>query len=207
MTGPSNRTHLKPPPPREPSPSYLRIPANQRLLRIFDPASRYEPSALTFRSFGPKERFDHHRPNPDLSPREDHDRKVWYGSYDDLACALVEVFGDDRIVVLAPWRLARPVTGRALRLLDLRREGAMGAGTVAEVAKSGDARSTWEWARYCYEQCDFYEEVDGLTWLGAHNDGECVLLFERAEAGLSCNNCSVPLSDLRLRDAILAIAH
>lgn len=206
MTDRFDRSHLEPPPPPgEASPRYLNIPEGERLLRLFDPSSHRKPSELTFRSFGPLERFDHHRPDSNLSACPDGERGVWYSSNDDLACALVEIFGDERMVFLSPWRMARPATTRPLRLLDLRGPGAMAAGTVAEIAKSGDAISTWEWARYFYEQSDVYGEVDGLAWLGAHNDGECVLLFERAETSLSCDDCSLPLSDPRLRDTVLRV--
>ena len=62
---------------------------------------------------------------------------------------------------------------------------------------------TWEWARYFYRRPDLYAELDGLIWFGAHNDGECIVLFERAEDGLSCEDCSLPLDHPSLRDGLL----
>jgi hypothetical protein len=172
-------------------------------MRIYNPTGSHPASELSFRHFGPLLRFDHQSLAADLTPWEDPDRGVWYGSLDDLDCAVVELFGDERLVVLSPFRLARPHVKRRLRLLDLRENGAMLAGTVAEIAKSGDVVLTWEWARYFYEQAETYEDLDGLIWLGAHNDGECIVLFERAEDGLSCEDCSLPLSDRSLRDGLL----
>lgn len=174
-------------------------------MRLFDPTSRWKTSELTFRVFGPKERFDHHRPDADLSPKTDPDRGVWYGSDDDLACAIVEVFGDTGIVVLSPWQMARPIAKRTLRLLDLRQSGAMAAGTVAQIAKATDGPLLWRWARWFYEREDLYDRIDGLTWLGAYNDGPCVMLFERAEAELDGTECSIPLAHLDLRDRIAKI--
>lgn len=129
---------------------------------------------------------------------------MWYGSHDDLACAIVELFGDTRLVSLSPLRLARPVVDRTLKLLDLRHNGAMLAGTVAEIAKTGDARATWGWARYFYDQQIVYGDPDGLIWLGAHNDGDCIVLFEQGRRSLSCDRCSVPLAHPALRDVILS---
>lgn len=206
MNDRADRSHLEPPPPTRPvDPKYRTIRSGQRLLRLFDPESSRRPSALTFRYFGPVERFDHHRPTDDGSACDSPDRGVWYSSNDDLACALVEIFGDVGSVTLSTWHVARPVVISDLQLLDLSGPGAMSAGTVAEVAKSGDALCTWAWARHFYDQHHVYSEVDGLFWLGAHNDGECVLLFERAERSLRCGDCSIPLADPRLQDSVLQV--
>jgi RES domain len=148
-------------------------------------------------------RFDHQRPRRWLSqPRLDQQRAVWYGSYDDLACAVVELFGDDRLVWLEPWHLARPEVIKPLRLLDLRDNGAMRAGTVAEIAKTAEMKMTWRWSRYFYEEST-YGEIAGLLWLSAHNDGNCIVLFERAEENLACDHCSLPLNDPGIRDDLL----
>lgn len=90
-------------------------------------------------------------------------------------------------------------------MLDLRRNGAMLAGTVAEISKTGNALSTWSWARYFYERRAVYGDVDGLLWLGAHNDGDCLVLFERAQMSLSCELCSVPLDHPALRSELLRV--
>lgn len=49
-----------PPPNRPIAPCFHEIPAGARLVRIFDPTRRNQ-TALTFRSYGPLKRFDHHR--------------------------------------------------------------------------------------------------------------------------------------------------
>jgi hypothetical protein len=81
----------------------------------------------------------------------------------------------------------------------------MRAGTVAEVAKSGRGKVTWEWARYFYEE-SIYEEVDGLSYLGAFNDGECVALSERCLGQLRCDDCAIPLSDPAVKFDVLRLA-
>lgn len=123
----------------------------------------------------------------------------------DLACAVVEVFGDSREIELAPWRVARPAVTAPIRLLDLRENGAMLAGTFTELTKTSDLSLTWAWSRLFYENGD-YEAPDGLLYAGAHNDGPCVALFERAQERLDCVNCSLPLDHPLVFDELIQIA-
>ncbi len=201
-----DRTHVRLPPPRwSPDPLLVTIDPGIPLLRIYNPDSRFRTRELTFRFFGPQERFDHHRASHLGHAQDDPVRGVWYGSDEDFACAVVEMFGDERIVELEPWRLARPSVVEPLRLLSLRAEGAMRAGTVAELGKTGSSSETWAWSRFFYEREDLYNRIDGMTWLGAFNDGKCVVLFERALSRLRCDSCSLPLSHPALRDPILRV--
>ena len=74
-------------------------------------------------------------------------------------------------------------------------------------SKPCDAGLSWRWSRYFYETEDHFDLIDGLMYLGAWNDGCCVLLFERAKDGLDCTDCSLALADPRLRDDLLRIAY
>jgi hypothetical protein len=187
------------PPPRGPvAPRFYRMPADTTLYRIFDP-TRHGATALSFRSYGPLLRFDHHRGAPDpgdpsldapgdpLRPRPavDPARGIYYAGCTISAC-VVEVYGDTRLIVPGDRMLAAPRTTRILTLLDLRGPAAMRAGTVTALAKVLDYGLTWAWARCFYERIDLYGSVDGLLYGGAHNDEEALALFERAADALIC---------------------
>lgn len=60
----------------------------------------------------------------------------------------------------------------------------MRAGTVAAIAKCEHTLSQ-PWARFFYEQPDFYELCDGLLYSNAHNDEPAIMLYERAREALT----------------------
>jgi hypothetical protein len=92
-------------------------------------------------------------------------------------------------------------------LLDLRDDGAMRAGSVTAIGKVADRPLSQEWSCYFYEHSTHYLAVDGLIWYGAHNDEECVALYERArDAIVSPTGASLLLDDPRLRPTLLDIA-
>ena len=70
-----------------------------------------------------------------------------------------------------------------LRLLDLRGNGALTAGTDARIGKCAHDEAQ-PWARYFFEQA-VYGAIGGLLWFNSHNDDEAVALFERAGAIVS----------------------
>lgn len=83
----------------------------------------------------------------------------------------------------------------------------MRAGATTELAKTPTPGLSQAWSRYFYEHRDIYGLLDGLIYNSAHNDEECIALYERARTGLGCSPpCSVPLADMRLRDDVLLIA-
>ncbi len=167
-------------------------------MRIYDP-SRFKARALTFRRFGPLERFDHHRFG---IPRADPDHGVWYGAF-KFPTALVEVFGDTRVVEYGDRRVAIVRLTRDIQLLNLA-SGAMAAGTVAALAAVTSRRLSQSWSRYFYTRVGWFGRVDGLYYLGAHNTGKCVLLYERSENALECDErTTTKLSDPKWRPAIL----
>jgi hypothetical protein len=89
---------FSPPPSKSPSPLYRTLTAGSALLRIFDP-SRYGTQALTFRYYGPINRFDHHRIPSEGERAEDPGRGIYYAGL-TLSCCLVEYFGDIGVIEL-----------------------------------------------------------------------------------------------------------
>lgn len=192
---------IDPPPPNRPvRPIHRTVPDGASLVRILDPTRR-GATALTFRSNGPRKRFDHHhgeKGSPFHTPCDDPDRAVYYCAWSDtftepgdavreaLSSCLVEVFGDTGIVEYGDRVVAMPTVVRSLHLLDLRGNGAMRAGPVAAIAKC-EYHYSQPWSRYFYENPGTFETIDGLYYSNAHNDKPAVLLYERAAEALICS--------------------
>lgn len=194
-----------PPPRRRPNPLFHTLPAETRLVRLFDP-SRHGATATGFRSYGPLLRFDHHRGREDGKPGDDVERGIYYAAMTLSGC-LVEVFGDTGVVDLHRHQVASPILRRDLRLLDLRGSGAMRAGTKAAITKVPDRSLSQAWSRHFYETSEVYGEVDGLIYPNAHNDEEAIALYERAHDALDCPPERVMrLGDEALRAAVLEAA-
>lgn len=175
-------------------------------MRVFEPTS-FEATAISFRDFGPLRRFDHHRAGTDGTPTHDPDRGIWYGAPTLPGC-LVEVFRDTGVIDPADRLVAIPDVTRELVLLDLRRNGAMRAGSVAALCKTADLDITQAWSRYFHDDPNGnYGEVDGLIYLNAHNDDETIALYEHAHGSLRCSrNQIVRLDDAAMRPAVFATA-
>lgn len=194
-----------PPPQRRPNPLFHTLPAGTCLVRLFDP-SRYGATATGFRSYGPLLRFDHHRERVDGQPGHDGERGIYYAATTLPGC-LVEIFGDTGVVDLHRHHVASPILKRDLCLLDLRRNGAMKAGTKVAIAKVADRSLSQAWSRHFYEKTQVYGDVDGLIYLNAHNDDEAVALYERAADALDCPpERVIELDDEALRAAVLEAA-
>ncbi len=175
------------------------------MVRLFAP-SRHGATATGFRSYGPLLRFDHHRRREDGEPGNDAERGIYYAATTLSGC-LVEVFGDTGVVELGSHHVASPILRRDLHLLDLRRSGAMRAGTKAAIAKVPDRDLSQSWSRHFYETPEIYREVDGLIYHNAHNDEDAVALYERADDALDCPpNRVMRLYDEAIRPAILEAA-
>lgn len=187
-----------PPPARRPRPLHARLARGSELCRIYDP-SRHGASRIGFRSVGPLLRFDHHL--------EGAARRGIYYAAPSLETCVVEVFGDLGVVELGERRLAKPLLRRELLLLDLRRRGAMRAGTVAAIA-SADHPLSQGWSRYFYEHPDIYEQSDGLLYPNAHNGADAIALYDRAEDGLVCPpERDRPLTDPVIETELRRLAH
>jgi len=190
---------LLPPPQNIPNPLLRHLPAGTTLYRIFAPG-HLGINALTFRSFGPKVRFDHHRglwQDGKRRAAEDAERRIYYAAFSLSGC-LVECFGDTELIQVWGQYLAKPVTTRELVLLDLQGSGAMRAGANAALAKVADRVISQAWASYFYEHPGVYTPVDGMIYTNAHNEEAALALFERAENSLQCSSQQVwPLADWR----------
>ncbi|MEN9517470.1 MAG: hypothetical protein RLZZ381_58 [Cyanobacteriota bacterium] len=191
-----------PPPQRNVNPQTITLPANTKLRRIFDP-TRFNATAIGFRSYGPVSRFDHHSSN---EPSEDSRRRIIYAGF-SLSCCIVEYFGDGEIINLENIRLAIIYLNKELKLLDLRGKAAMAAGTVTAISAITQTKITQAWGRYFYEHIELYDRVDGLIFSGAHNGEDAIALYERAEAIISSSKVKkIDLKSETLRSTILKIA-
>lgn len=198
---------IHPPPPRVSiTPTHFTLLSGQSLIRVFDPSKR-NTTALTFRSFGPLARFDHHRfdlLNP--KPSEDLERSIYYAGF-TLSCCIVEVFGNRRVIEVGDYCVASIQIVRDLKLLDLRGSAAMLNGSVVGLSAIPDRKLTQEWSRYFYEDTAIYSCVDGIIYPNAHNGEEALALYERAKNGLSRSTTDVmPLNHRLLRADIRRIA-
>ena len=203
---------IAPPPPlRPPTPLFQDLPGGTSLVRLFLPAA-HGVGPLTFRAFGPLRRFDHHEGIPrgrGRQPSLSSSRRVYYAA-PTLSCCIAEVFGDLGLIEPGEWHVALPLLIRPLRLLDLRGAGALRAGSVAALTQMPDHRLGQAWSRHFYDDRVYGLPdglPDGLLYAGAHNGEDAVLLYERAEAALSCAPGDVlRLDDPALRPALLDIA-
>ena len=190
-----------PPPSRQPNPLYKILPASSHLLRIFN--TRHKTTALSFRRFGPINRFDHQRTKEAGKPQEDSQRGIYYAGF-TLSCCLVEYYGDSGVIdIKADEWVAKVTLTRNITLLDLSNNGAMRAGSVAALAKIADRHLSQTWSRFFYEETSIYGEIDGIHFLNAHNDEPSVALYERARTALDCpQNQQMLLDNSSLRPAI-----
>ena len=194
-----------PPDPKIPiSPKWEILPPKTKLIRIFNP-QKYNTQAITFRYFGAINRFDHQR-YPLYDPKVDSDRGINYWGF-SLSCCIVEVFGDTRVIETNNLEVAYVELNDSIKLLDLRGNGAMKAGSVSAIAKTANRDLSQKWSCYFYEQISTYGEIDGLIFSNAHNDKHAIALFERAEPQLkTAKVTTLPLSSGALRSAINEIA-
>ncbi len=182
---------LAPPPPRRPpNPIFYNMAEGSTLIRLFDPTS-YNATATSFRYYGPKVRFDHHRgQGTNCDPCPDPKRGIYYAA-PTLSSCIVEIFGDTGVIQYGEWHVAIAQLTRDIVLLDLRGKGAMRAGSTAKLAKVAERPPTQEWSRHFYDNPDDYRrtshrEIDGLIYYNSHNDEDAIALYERAEDAIHC---------------------
>ncbi|MGL5836166.1 MAG: RES family NAD+ phosphorylase [Waterburya sp.] len=191
-----------PPPQRNVNPQTIVLPANTKLRRIFDP-TRFNATAIGFRSYGPVSRFDHHSSN---EPSEDSRRRIIYAGF-SLSCCIVEYFGDGEIINVENIKLAIIYLNQELELLDLRGRAAMAAGTVTAISAITQREITQAWGRYFYEHLELYDRVDGLIFSGAHNGEDVIALYERAEDTIGSSKVKIiDLKNETLKSTIFKIA-
>lgn len=192
---------LPPPPTMLPTPEFFTLRSGSVFYRIFDP-DRFESRAAEFRCVGPISRFDHHRFDPG-APGLDTERGVIYAGF-SLSCCVVEVFGDTKTIIVGAFQIAGFETKRQMKILDLRRDKAMKAGSVAAIAKDARFAISQQWSRFFYENAFLYGQVDGLIYGNAHNDEDSLVLFERAQGKFEVLECE-KLSANVFRDTLLSI--
>lgn len=194
-----------PPPSRPPAPLHYILPSGRYLRRIFNP-TRHNTQALTFRHYGPINRFDHQRITQAGQSEDDPERGIYYAGF-TLSCCLVEYFGDSGVIEIIDEQVAIVQIQRDLQLLDLRGSGALRAGSVASLAKVADRAFSQAWSRYFYEQTAIYGTLDGICYFNAHNDEDAIALYERSQHALSCPNTQImDLNHPSLRPAIQQVA-
>jgi hypothetical protein len=173
----------------------------------------YNPNQLFFRIYGPNARFDHHRGvgGDPKNKGDDPDRGIFY-SAPTLSSCLVEVFGDTKVISEKdkngkPYFVAVPLLKRDLLLLDLRKDGAMRAGTITAISKCQHQFSQ-KASRIFYDNTTIFGLLDGLIYSNAHNDEDSIALYERAEGSLKCPGSNViAINDARIRPKILSVAN
>lgn len=191
---------IAPPPPSiPPNPIFKTLAKGSQIWRIFTP-NQYGTHELTFRTYGPIGRFDHHRKDDRGNQQNDpDDRGIYYAAF-DLAGCLVEIFGDTGIIEITTQLIAVPTITQDLTLLDLRNSGAMRAGSVAALANTSDRDLSQQWSRYFYDRTETYGSIDGILYFNAHNSAAAVALYSRAKNKLICDKQYVfPLNAQNLR--------
>lgn len=178
-------------------------------MRIYD-AGRPGTGPDTFRTNGPRARFDHHRSTrEDGGPVDDVQRGVWYGApvgvpgEEPLRACVWEAFGDSPGIDLSR-HLGYILVTAQLELLDLRGPAALDAGTVPQVCQTEYPHVSQAWSRYFYDNAAIYGAVDGLIWQGALSGTTSVLLYERAIPKIGSSD-SFPIGEQPLLDEILRI--
>jgi RES domain len=153
-----------------------------RWVRIFHHGQRC-PAPDTRRSYGPLARFDHHTVTDPVKTAGDcpQGRSIIYLAK-TLGTALVEVFGDLKEASICPnFRVAAMHIDADCRVQDLTGVGCMSIDALPSLA-TGDVERplTQEWARAIYDDEPADSPISGVLYTGAHDEGLCLGLFDRA---------------------------
>lgn len=135
------------------------------------------------RTYGPIDsRWDPHKYTTGRRPREQRDGRGVLYLAEDLACALAEVFPEQRDVVqICPNLFSVTATPTAdVRLLDLTGDGAMFIGAYTTLGSGGESRAlTQAWAQAIYEDLSGFA---GVRYRASHQGGIAVATWDRAPA-------------------------
>ncbi len=163
------------------------VPAGSVFVRLHDPvASATNPYPVIdpseHRTAGPFHRFDHHLP-------DGRGRGIAYGA-ELLTGAVAEVYGPARVIDRLPtMHVGFLAPQQALRLIDLRGQGALAVGATAELMTTPDRHLSQTWARALYER---YEWACGIAYSGRYAGCLCTAFWERAP--LERHQPSLPLT-------------
>jgi len=164
------------------TPSFVIRSPGWAVQRVYSPEP-FDTQALTFRSFGPLNRFDHHRGDPATKRAcEDPERAILYAG-DGLVCCLGEFFADSHEIAVDGTMVAMLRAAREVVVLDLRGTRATGVGTTPALSAISQRRVTQAWARYLYEHPDL-SGVDGLLYSASNSGDDALAFFERATGAL-----------------------
>jgi hypothetical protein len=172
-------------PPSDPAaiePVIEPLASGSRLQRVYSP-DPYGTKALTFRDFGPFNRFDHHRRGPDGKPRHDRGRGMMYAG-ETLVCCLGEFFADSGEITVARTKVASVHSTVDLQLLDLRRTAATGVGTTQAIGSISQRKTSQAWSRYLYEHPDL-KDIDGLLYTAGNSGHDALAFYERANGSFA----------------------
>ena len=162
-------------------PEFVPVVAGSGLQRVYSPEP-YTTEALTFRTHGPHNRFDHHRRSADGKARVDAERGILYAGH-GLACCLGEFFADSTEITLPGTRVATISPTTDLTLLDLRKTAALGASTTQAIAAISERKTTQAWSRWWYEHPQLVD-IHGLLYTASNTGHDAVALYERAAGKL-----------------------
>ncbi|HEY6691958.1 MAG TPA: hypothetical protein VI006_03855 [Solirubrobacteraceae bacterium] len=166
-------------------PELVEVEPATRLLRLYAPAV-HNATPAGFRTWGPLNRFDHHRAPPEAPRGIDRERGIVYAA-SALLCVAGEFFGDQGEITLPGARLARLTVTEPLRLLDLRGTAATGAGTIPAIGAITQRATTQAWARWWYEHPQL-PGVEGLLYTASHSGQDAVALSERTRGKVVCRS-------------------
>lgn len=161
----------------------------------------HTPDGVTFRSFGPLHRFDHH--HAAASPRADESgREILYVG-EDLVTSACEAFGEAGVAAICPnYRVSIVAPTRTVSMFDLTAPGAaMTIGALPSLAAGNETRTlTQQWARAIYEDKPAGRSIYGVRYLSAYNSGYALALWDCADRVQIVSDPAEELQDLPLAD-------
>lgn len=149
----------------------------------------FAPTGEFRRTFGPLNRFDHHRPTLSGEAQEDPDgRSIIYVGSDVRTCG-IEVFGSDTLPfpIEAPvcerWTVATVVPVADVILQDVMGSGAADLRALQSLGSGNVHRScSQEWARAIYKDTPADPRVSGVRYLASRGGGESFAVWDTAAA-------------------------
>ncbi len=161
----------------------------------------HTPDGVSFRSYGPLYRFDHH--HAATPPREDEaGREILYVG-EDLATSACEVFGEAGVATICPnYRVSIVAPTGTVSVFDLAERGAaMAIGALPSLAVGNETRAlTQLWARAIYEDKPAGRAIYGVRYLSAYNGGFSLALWDCADRVEIVRDSAGEFQDLPLSD-------
>lgn len=161
----------------------------------------HAPDGVTFRSYGPLYRFDHHHAAVEACVDESGREILYVGG--DLATSACEVFGEAGVAAICPnYRVSIVAPTRTVSLFDLTEPGAaMTIGALPSLAVGDETRElTQQWARAIYEDKPAGRAIFGVRYVSAYNGGFSLALWDCADRVEIVRDAAGELQDLPLSD-------